>query len=451
MDNLESSTSPSASASSTSPSAEAVPAAAPSSVVRCTREEVLGCAAEEGIEAFIADVARHPEKMSATAVASHILLNGGATIPEGLQVRTGACGKLWGANDIIVKCVTCQGDRTCGICVECFDEELHKGHDWRFLTSHGGMCDCGDESAWARSGTCEKHRGAGEDHDPLTDAPADLVARCQACVRPIVAMLKADCGRLASRELEQAVTKYFRFFSAVADAGSCTTRIVAEALCEGAMTADWRTSPLHVLVSSATQADLVSRIHEFLSTIVADNHMKRMCALEFVRTVGEVPALSDTWATHLSVQFLTVSSVVNWLQTPREEIEQPGIFQALATGLLNCTGLSESVYTTGTRHEEFGILTTRKATTRRAEYQMHLLYEISYCVSSPEYAKYCMVHADVLRRILMVMLLLQQAHCVFRVDSDEDSMVCFTPFLHYQTSFPHPHRKTQTSSTTFST
>jgi len=65
----------------------------------------------------------------------------------------------------------------------CFQEANHEGHDVSFYISRavdGGCCDCGDESAWARSGFCQKHGKVHTRGDMLASLPSPLPAT--ACV-----------------------------------------------------------------------------------------------------------------------------------------------------------------------------------------------------------------------------------------------------------------------------
>ncbi len=41
-----------------------------------------------------------------------------------------------------------QVDPMCALCVDCFQEEKHQGHDYSLARAGGGCCDCGDPSAW---------------------------------------------------------------------------------------------------------------------------------------------------------------------------------------------------------------------------------------------------------------------------------------------------------------
>ncbi|KAF1782848.1 Zinc finger, UBR-type [Phytophthora cactorum] len=66
------------------------------------------------------------------------------------------CGYLFQRNDIVFNCKTCQSDETCVLCLKCFQNGNHEGHDVFFhRTSPGGVCDCGDSEAWAPEGFCD--------------------------------------------------------------------------------------------------------------------------------------------------------------------------------------------------------------------------------------------------------------------------------------------------------
>ncbi|KAI3787070.1 hypothetical protein L1987_41256 [Smallanthus sonchifolius] len=82
--------------------------------------------------------------------------------------QSGVCGSVWGYNDTAYRCRTCEHDNTCAICVPCFGNGNHKDHDYSVIQTSGGCCDCGDVTAWKRSGFCSKHKGA-EQIQPLQE------------------------------------------------------------------------------------------------------------------------------------------------------------------------------------------------------------------------------------------------------------------------------------------
>jgi hypothetical protein len=71
--------------------------------------------------------------------------------PGGLwqRAKSGAarsiCGKQYTSGMYCYHCRDCESDRTCAVCVECFEEARHVGHDYRLVRAGGGVCDCGDE------------------------------------------------------------------------------------------------------------------------------------------------------------------------------------------------------------------------------------------------------------------------------------------------------------------
>lgn len=76
--------------------------------------------------------------------------------------QRGVCGAVWGDKDIAYCCRTCEHDHTCAICVPCFQNGNHEGHDYSMMYTRGGCCDCGDETAWKREGFCSRHKGTGQ-------------------------------------------------------------------------------------------------------------------------------------------------------------------------------------------------------------------------------------------------------------------------------------------------
>ncbi|KAG5009802.1 E3 ubiquitin-protein ligase PRT6 [Glycine soja] len=89
--------------------------------------------------------------------------------------QRGVCGSVWGNSDIAYRCRTCEHDPTCAICVPCFENGNHKGHDYFVIYTGGGCCDCGDVTAWKREGFCSMHKGA-EQMQPLPEEFANSVA-----------------------------------------------------------------------------------------------------------------------------------------------------------------------------------------------------------------------------------------------------------------------------------
>lgn len=67
------------------------------------------------------------------------------------------CGRILGANEPVYRCSDCGYDDTCVMCVKCFNRDDHIDHNVSVYHSNGdsgGMCDCGDETAFTRKLNC---------------------------------------------------------------------------------------------------------------------------------------------------------------------------------------------------------------------------------------------------------------------------------------------------------
>jgi hypothetical protein len=76
---------------------------------------------------------------------------------ETVQATTSICGKQLKSGMFCYHCRDCEADRTCCLCAECFEEHKHVGHDYRLVSAGGGVCDCGDATAWNPAGFCSRH------------------------------------------------------------------------------------------------------------------------------------------------------------------------------------------------------------------------------------------------------------------------------------------------------
>ncbi|KAH3673253.1 hypothetical protein WICPIJ_009872 [Wickerhamomyces pijperi] len=67
------------------------------------------------------------------------------------------CGVKFVRGEPIYRCNTCGNDDSSGICVNCFDESQHEGHDFSLVIcqrDNGGICDCGNDEAWGSKFGC---------------------------------------------------------------------------------------------------------------------------------------------------------------------------------------------------------------------------------------------------------------------------------------------------------
>lgn len=100
------------------------------------------------------------------------------------QPNTGAqshegrvCGKKFNSGDLVYHCQDCGTDDTCVICENCFNPEIHEGHNVSISISsvNSGICDCGDDEAWN-----QKHIPCKLQKMEEWDVPDDLKASINA-------------------------------------------------------------------------------------------------------------------------------------------------------------------------------------------------------------------------------------------------------------------------------
>lgn len=93
-----------------------------------------------------------PQKLNRTRPFYNYVASAKYTHPQGQT-----CGRILEENEPVYRCADCGYDDTCVICVHCFNREDHIDHNVSVYISRGdsgGMCDCGDETAFLRKLNC---------------------------------------------------------------------------------------------------------------------------------------------------------------------------------------------------------------------------------------------------------------------------------------------------------
>ncbi|TYZ58130.1 hypothetical protein PybrP1_003208 [[Pythium] brassicae (nom. inval.)] len=132
---------------------------------------------------------------------------------ESRSASHGLCGYVFQRNDIAFNCKTCQFDETCVLCLQCYRNGNHEGHDIFFhRTFPGGCCDCGDSEAWNPEGFCMFHgdrADAGGDSgdasssvSPSDDDPPALPLDLLRIADALVAQLVLFFVEMAQRSME---------------------------------------------------------------------------------------------------------------------------------------------------------------------------------------------------------------------------------------------------------
>lgn len=156
----------------------------------------------------------------------------------GDAAKSGVCGKVWKQDELAYKCKTCERDPTCVICVQCFKDGDHIGHDFAMIRTSGGCCDCGDAQAWRPSGFCKHHRGAcPEDVDPGSSLPPALRRRLSDVVEAVAMFVAGLCfasqNSLRSRPSADAVMHaagLLNWLMRIAQTGDGIRRVVGSIL-----------------------------------------------------------------------------------------------------------------------------------------------------------------------------------------------------------------------------
>ncbi|KAF3844844.1 hypothetical protein F7725_008007 [Dissostichus mawsoni] len=81
------------------------------------------------------------------------------------------CGRVFKEGETVYSCRDCAIDPTCVLCMDCFQDSVHKTHRYKVgmhASSGGGFCDCGDVEAWKIGPCCSKH-DPGADTAMVTD------------------------------------------------------------------------------------------------------------------------------------------------------------------------------------------------------------------------------------------------------------------------------------------
>ncbi|XP_058847458.1 E3 ubiquitin-protein ligase UBR1-like [Acipenser ruthenus] len=95
---------------------------------------------------------------------------------EKLQQGSGSsqlCGRVFKEGETTYTCRDCAIDPTCVLCMDCFQNSVHRNHRYKMHSSSGGgFCDCGDMEAWKTGPSCKKH-------EPGAEGDTDMGAESQ--------------------------------------------------------------------------------------------------------------------------------------------------------------------------------------------------------------------------------------------------------------------------------
>ncbi|PRP81502.1 E3 ubiquitin-protein ligase UBR3-like [Planoprotostelium fungivorum] len=231
------------------------------------------------------------------------------TILKNLEKSTTVCGVSWKRDALIVTCKTCGLDPTCAICMPCFQNGNHEGHDYNIHSSSGGMCDCGDPQAWQTSGFCSKHSGVREEVDPMELLPHHIVENVRTLCHTLWKRIMNDVNHPTSLRVIQWLNHIQQF-------GEGLRYLIGESM----------TSPSHsptilpTLISGhttlVTSPTLRRELIALYTSLIVDYTFKQKFTGVFMDHYVAIAKGSSSKLSSLSVQLLTVPKIV--LQLARE-------------------------------------------------------------------------------------------------------------------------------------
>ncbi|XP_053331248.1 E3 ubiquitin-protein ligase UBR1 isoform X2 [Spea bombifrons] len=102
------------------------------------------------------------------------------------------CGKVFRGGETTYSCRDCAIDPTCVLCMDCFQNSVHKNHRYKMHSSlGGGFCDCGDTEAWKTGPYCKIHEPGTSDQNAGFQLPEALLAQTRK-VFPLVIQYIVD-------------------------------------------------------------------------------------------------------------------------------------------------------------------------------------------------------------------------------------------------------------------
>uniref|UniRef100_A0A0G4HW57 E3 ubiquitin-protein ligase n=1 Tax=Chromera velia CCMP2878 TaxID=1169474 RepID=A0A0G4HW57_9ALVE len=160
------------------------------------------------------------------------------------------CTEQWSKDSLAFKCVDCQLDPTCAICMNCFFNSNHEGHAWSLIRTGGGCCDCGDPSSWGREGFCYNHQGISESQDCLRSLevlpeelrrealrllPGSVAYATDLLVERKRSRASVSNSRLTRRQFDLRLCTLFGFLQRVCTTVEPLRQVVCEAVGEGVL------------------------------------------------------------------------------------------------------------------------------------------------------------------------------------------------------------------------
>ncbi|KAK3255956.1 hypothetical protein CYMTET_34888 [Cymbomonas tetramitiformis] len=235
----------------------------------------------------------------------------------------GTCGALWGGKEYAYRCRTCEMDPTCAICMQCFINGDHEGHDYAVIHVAGGCCDCGDPTAWKEEGFCKMHgSSASQSRLPAAVeqiAPLVLRALCGFWCTSLVRVEAAEETLAVTQSCSRCTLRFADWLRGLCERNTAMLSLVAQCVADPEL--QLLRSLLfcdHLMASHARQA-----LHALIFKLLGDADFKEALACAIIRDYralhelemeSESQELATTDQSHglmsvLNVQIFTVPAL----------------------------------------------------------------------------------------------------------------------------------------------
>eukprot|EP01059_Diplonema_ambulator_P037074 TRINITY_DN9616_c0_g1_i1.p1 TRINITY_DN9616_c0_g1~~TRINITY_DN9616_c0_g1_i1.p1 ORF type:complete len:1605 (+),score=439.31 TRINITY_DN9616_c0_g1_i1:649-4815(+) len=202
-------------------------------------------------------------------------------------------------------------------------------------------------------------------------------------------------------------------------------------MCEGLTTPNHEDTPHSWLTRigfsnyDRVSSDFTGVLKGLYMSLMPDFYMRKMFALSYSRHVLKMhDGVNSDWYDSLTVQFLTVPSVVNTYQRPNRELDSPGLFHAITQALAGRIKhlLQPIEGYRGIRFDVDGLSTASRLILDKGAQMakcVGLINDFVMCLRpDTKHAWYCLNTKELVDRALYHMLVLQQSFACLRIDSD---------------------------------
>lgn len=122
----------------------------------------------------------------------------GATSERHSHAKGQACARILKDGEFLFRCNDCFYDSSCILCEDCYNSADHVGHRvLKYTAMGGGMCDCGDESAFLRKLTCPCLQSSDE-----VALSSNLTSRLYLVLSVVIGYI-VDVGNMSIQELPE--------------------------------------------------------------------------------------------------------------------------------------------------------------------------------------------------------------------------------------------------------